>query len=188
MINLRSATGIPTPKLVLQSEALRDLDVKMTQPSICLPDFPRVRTQFSRLILRSTESIRPPKDVRKHRRIAEEIFRPLCPFCDLSHAYIIVICWQSTIGAGGGTRTRTSLSGQGILSPLRLPFRHAGLIHYQTTYPLTDRNPLRLCFRLCDSYAMQRNDARESEESHPTRFLAVLRQPQAQNPWTLAAW
>jgi hypothetical protein len=28
--------------------------------------------------------------------------------------------------AGGGTRTRTSLSGQGILSPLRLPFRHAG--------------------------------------------------------------
>ena len=29
--------------------------------------------------------------------------------------------------AGGGTRTRTPLSRKGILSPLRLPFRHAGL-------------------------------------------------------------
>jgi hypothetical protein len=28
----------------------------------------------------------------------------------------------------GGTRTRTTLSGQRILSPLRLPFRHIGLI------------------------------------------------------------
>jgi hypothetical protein len=28
--------------------------------------------------------------------------------------------------AGGGTRTRTPLSRKGILSPLRLPFRHAG--------------------------------------------------------------
>jgi hypothetical protein len=26
----------------------------------------------------------------------------------------------------GGTRTRTTLSGQRILSPLRLPFRHIG--------------------------------------------------------------
>jgi hypothetical protein len=30
-------------------------------------------------------------------------------------------------GAGGGTRTRTELSLQRILSPLRLPFRHPGL-------------------------------------------------------------
>jgi hypothetical protein len=29
-------------------------------------------------------------------------------------------------GADGGTRTRTALSGQRILSPLRLPFRHIG--------------------------------------------------------------
>ena len=29
--------------------------------------------------------------------------------------------------AGGGTRTRTELTPQGILSPLRLPFRHAGV-------------------------------------------------------------
>ena len=29
--------------------------------------------------------------------------------------------------AGGGTRTRTELSLQGILSPLRLPFRHPGV-------------------------------------------------------------
>jgi hypothetical protein len=27
----------------------------------------------------------------------------------------------------GGTRTRTTLSGQRILSPLRLPFRHIGV-------------------------------------------------------------
>ena len=27
----------------------------------------------------------------------------------------------------GGTRTRTTLSGQRILSPLRLPFRHIGM-------------------------------------------------------------
>jgi hypothetical protein len=31
------------------------------------------------------------------------------------------------LGADGGTRTRTALSGQRILSPLRLPFRHIGL-------------------------------------------------------------
>ena len=30
--------------------------------------------------------------------------------------------------AGGGTRTRTAPSGQRILSPLRLPFRHPGAI------------------------------------------------------------
>jgi hypothetical protein len=30
-------------------------------------------------------------------------------------------------GTDGGTRTRTTLSGQRILSPLRLPFRHIGL-------------------------------------------------------------
>lgn len=29
-------------------------------------------------------------------------------------------------GAGSGTRTRTARSGRGILSPLRLPFRHPG--------------------------------------------------------------
>lgn len=29
-------------------------------------------------------------------------------------------------GAGGGTRTHTANTGQGILSPLRLPFRHTG--------------------------------------------------------------
>ena len=30
------------------------------------------------------------------------------------------------IGAGGGTRTRTSCYGPRILSPVRLPFRHSG--------------------------------------------------------------
>ncbi len=30
-------------------------------------------------------------------------------------------------GAGGGTRTRTGISPQRILSPLRLPFRHPGI-------------------------------------------------------------
>jgi hypothetical protein len=29
-------------------------------------------------------------------------------------------------GAGGGTRTRTTFYGPGILSPVRLPFRHTG--------------------------------------------------------------
>ena len=29
--------------------------------------------------------------------------------------------------AGSGTRTRTGVASQGILSPLRLPFRHAGI-------------------------------------------------------------
>ena len=31
------------------------------------------------------------------------------------------------LGADGGTRTRTTLSDQRILSPLRLPFRHIGM-------------------------------------------------------------
>lgn len=30
-------------------------------------------------------------------------------------------------GASGGTRTHTTFYGPGILSPVRLPFRHAGL-------------------------------------------------------------
>ncbi len=30
-------------------------------------------------------------------------------------------------GAGGGTRTRTAFYGPGILSPVRLPFRHTGM-------------------------------------------------------------
>ena len=30
------------------------------------------------------------------------------------------------IGAGGGTRTHTTFYGPGILSPVRLPFRHTG--------------------------------------------------------------
>ena len=30
-------------------------------------------------------------------------------------------------GTGGGTRTLTAVSGLGILSPLRLPFRHSGI-------------------------------------------------------------
>ena len=30
--------------------------------------------------------------------------------------------------AGGGGRTRTTLAGPGILSPLRMPFRHAGAL------------------------------------------------------------
>ena len=34
----------------------------------------------------------------------------------------------------GGTRTRTTLSGQRILSPLRLPFRHIG-VRQQASVP-----------------------------------------------------
>src|ERR1700736_5412277 len=37
--------------------------------------------------------------------------------------------------ADGGTRTRPPLSGQRILSPLRLPFRHIGI--YIVNHPLT---------------------------------------------------
>ncbi len=33
----------------------------------------------------------------------------------------------SSAGAGGGTRTRTGIAPQRILSPLRLPFRHTGV-------------------------------------------------------------
>ena len=33
---------------------------------------------------------------------------------------------QLELHAGGGIRTRTGLTSQGILSPLRLPFRHPG--------------------------------------------------------------
>ena len=37
-------------------------------------------------------------------------------------------------GADGGTRTRTDLSIQRILSPLRLPFRHIG-VRQQASVP-----------------------------------------------------
>ena len=33
---------------------------------------------------------------------------------------------ETSIGAGGGTRTHTTFYGPGILSPVRLPFRHTG--------------------------------------------------------------
>ena len=33
---------------------------------------------------------------------------------------------KAKAGAGGGTRTRTAFYGPGILSPVRLPFRHTG--------------------------------------------------------------
>ena len=33
----------------------------------------------------------------------------------------------SSVGTGGGTRTRTGIAPQRILSPLRLPFRHTGV-------------------------------------------------------------
>ncbi len=36
--------------------------------------------------------------------------------------------------AGGGTRTRTTFYGPGILSPVRLPFRHTGNVCCFTTY------------------------------------------------------
>ena len=36
-------------------------------------------------------------------------------------------CSLSTFGTGGGTRTRTRIAPQRILSPLRLPFRHTGI-------------------------------------------------------------
>ena len=39
---------------------------------------------------------------------------------------------QDKIGAGGGTRTRTTFYSPGILSPVRLPFRHTGNILAQT--------------------------------------------------------
>lgn len=35
----------------------------------------------------------------------------------------------TVVGAGGGGRTHTAITGQGILSPLRLPFRHTGSAH-----------------------------------------------------------
>ena len=35
------------------------------------------------------------------------------------------------LGAGGGTRTRTTFYGPRILSPVRLPFRHTGKFDLQ---------------------------------------------------------
>jgi hypothetical protein len=51
------------------------------------------------------------------------------------------------ISAGGGTRTRTSLSEQGILSPLRLPFRHAG--SFRTSHKLWTWRTLPLFKMMC---------------------------------------
>ena len=39
---------------------------------------------------------------------------------------------QDKIGAGGGTRTHTTFYSPGILSPVRLPFRHTGCRSTQT--------------------------------------------------------
>ena len=38
---------------------------------------------------------------------------------------------QVKTGAGGGTRTHTTFYGPRILSPVRLPFRHTGIIDYE---------------------------------------------------------
>jgi hypothetical protein len=38
---------------------------------------------------------------------------------------------QVKIGAGGGTRTHTTFYGPRILSPVRLPFRHTGILYFQ---------------------------------------------------------
>jgi hypothetical protein len=47
------------------------------------------------------------------------------------------------IGAGGGTRTRTTFYGPGILSPVRLPFRHTGNTCNQPTPRKPRPNPYR---------------------------------------------
>ena len=38
----------------------------------------------------------------------------------------LILLVETLVGAGGGTRTRTTFYGPGILSPVRLPFRHTG--------------------------------------------------------------
>ena len=40
----------------------------------------------------------------------------------------LIVKQRDKIGAGGGTRTRTTFYGPRILSPVRLPFRHTGNI------------------------------------------------------------
>ena len=40
----------------------------------------------------------------------------------------LVVKQRDKIGAGGGTRTRTTVYGPKILSPVRLPFRHTGYL------------------------------------------------------------
>ncbi len=43
----------------------------------------------------------------------------------LELTFSVTLC-ELSLGAGGGTRTRTGIAPQRILSPLRLPFRHTG--------------------------------------------------------------
>src|SRR5215471_1082050 len=42
--------------------------------------------------------------------------------------YVLLTLINGRTGAGGRTRTGTALSRRGILSPLRLPFRHARVV------------------------------------------------------------
>ena len=52
---------------------------------------------------------------------------------------------ETKIGAGGGTRTRTTFYRPGILSPVRLPFRHTGNLLFTDTYVNESRPDLPLC-------------------------------------------
>ncbi len=49
-------------------------------------------------------------------------------FCLLNRVFPL-----PTESTGSGTRTRTGVTSQGILSPLRLPFRHAGMCGFRDT-------------------------------------------------------
>ena len=54
------------------------------------------------------------------------------------------------IGAGGGTRTRTTFYSPRILSPVRLPFRHTGYLLF-TTFPAVLSLTRLTCASICAS-------------------------------------
>src|SRR5688500_16471281 len=89
------------------------------------------------------------------------------PFVKSLHASAGILR-ASFIGAGGGTRTRTTFYSPGILSPVRLPFRHTGntIISYLQYKP---RDYLRLA-----RYLVPMQSAASRRRPHPNAYRKVL--------------
>ena len=100
---------------------------------------------------------------------------------------------QVKIGAGGGTRTHTTFYSPGILSPVRLPFRHTGnLMFTAIPYGSDDQHPpVPPVVRLLQPERRQprvtakgkfRNTGRRSRGARFTKVLAGRKQP-IRGPW-----
>lgn len=60
------------------------------------------------------------------------LMRHICDLCKLCRTHRI-FCTEN------GSRTRTAITDQGILSPLRLPFRHLGIQYLFLTFSLQEQ-------------------------------------------------